>query len=795
MKKRIKQIQKKKKDIESIFIYIITFIIIYLIITKNKYLFASTIDFKDQHYLIPEYFRTYFYQNHNLFPDFALNLGSGQNIYYFSYYGLYNPTILISYLLPKIKMIDYLITMNCLTVLISTTLFYIFLKRNKFHQKTCFITAFLFLVSTPIIFHAKRHIMFINYFPYLILSLILIDHYFQTKKTTLLTISISLLILTSYYFSISSIIVILIYSIYKYQSQTNKIKTISLYQHSKKIIKSILISIMITSILTFPTIYTLLNGRITNQSKPSITKLFTPSITSTILYNPYSIGLTIISLISIIYLCIKGKKATKFLSITCLLITFFPICNYILNGTLYINSKSLIPFTTLILYLTAIFLNPYLKQKSSIKQTLLLSYLIIVPFSICIMTNQQDKLIKKSDLTNFNTKTTKKWINEIINQDHGFYRINTDSLKETGYNQITNIKEYKTSLYSSTSNQNYLEFQQNILNNPIPNRNLFMISPSTNPLSLILLSEKYIITEKNLGTKLKKMKQENNLKLYQNNNILPLGYASSQLLSTKTINNLTYPNNIINLIKNISIQNPIQENQNLINLQQESLNYQIINKKNINYYKKKNIINIKAKKNAYLKIKINKNMQNKILFLRFKVKSNQKQDLTITINQIKNKLTAKNWKYYNKNQTFDYVIDDPNILNIEIKEGIYQISKIETYILDYEQLESINQEINPLKITKIKGNTIIGNINVTNNNSYFTISIPYDKGFKIIIDRKKTNYEKTATNFIAFPIKKGKHKIQITYHAPYKKESILISIIGIFFLILNFKKEITSKNH
>ena len=35
-----------------------------------------------------------------------MNLGGGQNIYNFAYYGLYNPVILLSYALPFVKMGD-----------------------------------------------------------------------------------------------------------------------------------------------------------------------------------------------------------------------------------------------------------------------------------------------------------------------------------------------------------------------------------------------------------------------------------------------------------------------------------------------------------------------------------------------------------------------------------------------------------------------------------------------------------------------------------------------------------------
>ena len=177
--------KEKKKDFLAILFYIITYILIYTCITKNNYIFASKIDFSIQHYVIPEYFRTLFYSTHNLLPNLALNLGSGQNIYNFSYYGLLNPIIIISYLFPKIKMIDYIIISTSLLILSSVILFYFFLKKKNYNYKTRFIVAFLFLCATPLTFHIHRHIMFINYFPFLILGLFGIDKYLEKKDSSL----------------------------------------------------------------------------------------------------------------------------------------------------------------------------------------------------------------------------------------------------------------------------------------------------------------------------------------------------------------------------------------------------------------------------------------------------------------------------------------------------------------------------------------------------------------------------------------------------------------------------------
>lgn len=790
-----KFIQKYKKDILYNLIFILTFTIIYLLLTKNNHLFASTTDFKYQHYLIPEYFRTLFYNTHDLFPDFALNLGSGQNIYYLSYYGLLNPFILISYLFPNIPMLNYLITINCLIVLLSTSLFYFYLRKNNFNEKTSFITAFLFLMSGPIIFHAKRHIMFINYFPFLILGLYGIDNYIKKKKSLLLTISIILIILTSYYFSIPSLISLFLYSIYKYLQQEKTIHLKNIIHHCLKIAIPFLLGIISTTILTIPTLYTLLNGRTSSISKISLQDLLTPSLTSSLFYSPYTIGLTLISLIALLYFTLRGKKETKFLAISCLLIAIFPIFNYILNGTLYINAKSLIPFSPLILILVANYLSPHLKQKTNKKQILILSYLIISSFGICLFTNLNDNLIKKQDINNSETKTTADLINKITKKDNSFYRINTNNLKKDNINKVTNIHEYKTTIYSSTSNQNYIASYNSILKNPQPYRNKFMIAPSTNLLSQIYLNEKYIISKEELSL-FELIEEKNNIKLYKNNYVLPLGYASNQIISTNQFQSIPYPNNLIVPLNNIIINSSNLEEKKIPYLPQKNTTYQIINYNNLELIEQPNQKIIKASSNATMTIQLNENTTNKIIFLSLHNAYTPNQDLSITINNTENKLTAKSWKYFNNNITFNYVLYNTNTLTLLFEKGTYKLDNIEIYTLDTQYIKNLKNNINEFQIdtSLTQGDTIIGTINVTENNSYFNISIPYDKGFQIKIDNKQTNYQKSGTNFITFPISKGTHHISITYQAPYKKISLYLSALGIFLTLLNTLYHLKKKN-
>ena len=49
-------------------------------------IFGAKVDWLSQHSVLPDYFRQQFYQTGQFFPEYAANIGGGQNIYNFSYY-------------------------------------------------------------------------------------------------------------------------------------------------------------------------------------------------------------------------------------------------------------------------------------------------------------------------------------------------------------------------------------------------------------------------------------------------------------------------------------------------------------------------------------------------------------------------------------------------------------------------------------------------------------------------------------------------------------------------------------
>lgn len=775
----MKKLQKYKNDILMILLYSAIYIIIALILTHGKFLFASTTDFEMQHYIFPEYFRNLFYDTKDLLPDFALNIGGGQNIYNFSYYGLLNPIILISYLLPRIPMIYYLIGASFIIVVSSTYLFYKFLQSHNFKNSTCIITSLLFLFATPIIYHAKRHIMFINYFPFLIGGLFGVDNFIKNKKTGLLIICTTLMIFTSFYYSVAGIVVLIIYGIYSYlkENKTGMIKFLINFA------VPFIITILISAILLLPTAYTLLSGRGESIKVLETWMLFIPNFK--FLFNAYGPGLTLLEFILIGILIIDKdiKMETRLLALSLIIIFLFPIFNYILNGTLYVNSKSLIPFLPLALLLIAISMETLLKKHKKIKY-----YLIISTCIITIGASFSDALIPKETVKSSFEKDYQSLVKEITTKDNDFYRIGNETYGPSSLNKVHTRKEYKSSVYTSTQNKEYQTWAQRKQKNNQIYRNNMMLTLAGNPISEAMMGEKYIVTTHKLKDGYELIDKKGKLYLYENEFALPIIYASKGTLTRKEINELPYPENVIaEYTKEIPKENILEE-----------VDLKIKDSKNLEISKgPKDTIKIRAGKNAKMTVVPKENLEDKILFITFKNKFNrgchhEKKDQTITINHVSNKLTCRDWKYHNKNYVFHYVLISPKELDITFQEAYYKLGNIEIYAIPKKSLMNRKEEITPIKIDhkKTKGDKIVGTINVEEE-SNIEVAIPYDNGFTIKVDGKEIKYQESIQNGITFKIPKGKHKIEMIYEAPWKRLGAILSLLGILgFLGITIRKKV-----
>ena len=799
-----------KKDKLNLVIIIITFLIFILIITRFTNYYGSLLDWEAQHIAIPNTIRTLFYQNFNLFPDFILNIGAGQNIYYLSYYGLFNPYILISYFLPFIKMVDFISVIGMLIPIISAILTYIWL-RKRYDEKISFMTTILFIFSMSLSFHSHRHIMFINYMPFLILGLFGIDKKYDKNESSLLVISIFLIAISSFYYSISSYLVLIIYYIFKYLEKEEKIVIKDLFFKLLNLSLNFIHGILLSSIVLLPTAAVILNGREKTSVAINFIETLIPKINLLyFLYNPYGIGLTLISIVAIIYSLISKDLKYKFLSIILFLIMLFPVFNYILNALMYIDAKILIPFLPLIILVIANFLSKLTKNLISDKELIfimlitaisiinstmyiyidlivlsivfflykkfkkdfILHSIMLLVITVSVIFSLNDPLVDKKTFDK-DYQSLKNIVNYIRKNDKSLYRIAIDYKNEAFINQIFDNSEVLIStIYSSLNNKNYSNFYYEELLNNIKHRNRVITTTTLSDYYLSSLSNKYIVTKTNLINK-KLIKKIDNYNIYLNEEYKPMFYFSNNLISEEYYDKLKYYQKPLSLMN----YDVVKEAKNEIDLKIEKIN-------DINLVKTGEYLEEKDKKYSINLGKV------KTLFVRINMydsPSCKSKDTYIDINNIRNKLTCKSWKYHNKNYTFDYLTTS-DVLNIKIKKGKYYIKDYEIYeIKDFNILKQ--KELN----VEYKDSLFTSKVSLKED-GYFITSIPYDKGFKAYIDKKEVEVEKVNKAFVGVKVPKGEHSIVLKFTSPLKKKSLIITFISfIVYLYLLWKEKNNEK--
>ena len=173
-----------------------------------------------------------------------------------------------------------------------------------------------------------------------------------------------------------------------------------------------------------------------------------------------------------------------------------------------------------------------------------------------------------------------------------------------------------------------------------------------------------------------------------------------------------------------------------------------------------------------------------------------------------------NWSVYDTvyiNDEYVVSLDSENVGNVKIenkyKDSVIKLrldnsqikskDKANLYYLDENVFNKVISKLRKNQMTDIKvnGNKISGKIN-SNEDSTLFLSIPYDKGFRIYVDGKRTSYKKVAGDFIGVKIKKGKHNIILKYYSPGFFSGLVVSFISIIGLVgynLKLKKSKSSE--
>lgn len=326
-------------------------------------------------------------------------------------------------------------------------------------------------------------------------------------------------------------------------------------------------------------------------------------------------------------------------------------------------------------------------------------------------------------------------------------------------------------------------------------RNRLILSPVKNIMFLMFMNNRYLVGENINIHGYKEINKIGNTSLYENTDILPFMYVSSNTYNINNYNKLSFPYNDEVLLNNVITNNGDNKHYNTkikeVFLRRSDIKYIDTN------IKIENNVIYSMKRNSKLIIDVPSDAKGKILFISFNLSNSQScsiGDMAISINGNINKKTCNEWKYYNGNDSFTYVISDKdlNSVTVEFLKGEYHIDNLRLYYISYDDIKDINKNITKVNIDKIDGDNIYTSVNNIED-GYFVTSLPYDKGYTVLVDGKKVETEIVNKYALGFKLDKGNHNIEISYKSPFKNIGIILSIVGIVLFVFNNYKIIKKK--
>ena len=812
-------------------------------------IFGAKVDWLSQHSVLPDYFRQQFYATGKLFPEFAANLGGGQNIYHFAYYGLYSPLILPSYLLPFVKMSDYIMAVSITGLIASVLLFYYWLKSRKTDTGTAFILSLMFLLAGPMIGQYSGQIMFVDYMPFLCLALIGVDRYFEQEKSGLFTVSVFLMIMTSFYFSIGGMLSLVLYGLHRYfeQREGNRVTVRSFLRDGLCFVRSMILAVLMSGFFLVPTALALTGGR-SKEQNTSFVSFFIPQITvERFAYSIYGIGLTTLVITVLLTGLLYRKVYEKVLTYGCVIVLVIPVFAYLLNGGLYIRDKVFIPFLPLLCYLISIYLEKCRKRELSFiagivpyiittifvyiarnqfvskgigesiwkvllaesilflicyvlycamkryhkekKEILMLALPSVICLAVTMNTFYQmkpDRYVSRKLYRDVTGEQNRQAIKEALKDDAGYYRTEQMGSDDENAADLNRIWDVDQNITSIYSSAYNPDYQT------FRQKTFGLEEPFRN--GMMQSVSKNPVFQRMMG-----------VRYIVSDSDVP-GYTLVKKCGTTGI----YQNKDAAPVMYATDRVMTEEEYKKLAFpynQTAFLEYAVVGEhtesSDQNIMTAYAPVSLKMDNNRTTGGAEQKTMQQEgkkqILFLRFRVdNAHPNKDVAVWINGIRNKLSAKDHVYYNENKIFTYAVplkDGEDNISVTFGKGKYRLRHVQAYLGSLpERSELLYQSEIQVDKKQTEDNVIQGTIRVKKD-GWFITSIPYDKHFKIYIDGKETEIQKVNTAFLGCKIESGNHELKIIYHAPGTTGKVL-SLIGIagFVLVLVQEKRKQKNN-
>lgn len=770
------------------FIYL-TIFSIYSLLSDKMIIFG---DSSAQYYPLFNYLKGIMEGTNSIF--YSLSKGLGGTMFGTFFYYLSSPFNLILYLIDKANILNFITILVIVKLSLCSMTMYIYMSK-KFNNHSLTILLFSLLYSfTGYNLHYCLNIMWLGVVLLTPLVLLGIDKIINQKKPTTYIFFLTLSIISNYYIAYMLCIFSVLYFFYELLRKYD-------YKKDKVLIKNLTLRFFISSLLCglmcafflIPCIVEMLDyGRgvgladIFTFDYNIFNILAATYIGGADLFHPF--GSTAIDLycgiivLPLVFLYFKNQAFPRKEKIVTFIILMLGILPCFIGLFNYIWHVFSIPFGyyyrySFLICLFMIMIGYRSFQKLHITKTDLLSYLAVyIAYSAIILFISYFKNYypfldyKWVWLTNllliiyllllFKLKDKKKLINiltilvlfevscnvaicfynekyyprtelldytEIINQYQptGRMIVRFDSV-ESPYNRALLYNYNSTDSFLSTINDRANHLVQTLGSNHSLKVNNYLVQ---NPIAYIahsLLGVETIITKEDLNYPI--IDHIDDLYVYQNDNALSLGYIIKQSCNQLDLS-FPYDEKMLNCLTGeehiyYKEYQPITSNQ-----------YSISSK----YY---------------------------IIYLQ-----NIQENIQSFVNLLGDSIL------YTTND-FILVQNKQEQFNLDLSTIESSIDNLKVYYFDYELFQD---KINLLKAEQLQyttdGSILTGSI--TTKGGLLMITIPYERGIKVLVDNQTVSYETALDALIAIPLEEGTHTVEIKYQQPGLIIGTSISIISL----------------
>ena len=329
--------------------------------------------------------------------------------------------------------------------------------------------------------------------------------------------------------------------------------------------------------------------------------------------------------------------------------------------------------------------------------------LLIIPVSISFAANMGENYIRTDDSRQGPISA------ETLTQAASDHRYRFEYLSDdlANCNLLQSGKLNRASIYSSVSNSLYNRFYYDIMRNPISIQNRVALLPDQNPLFNYFMGIRYVAGEEDMiPYGYEKIAEEDGYIIAENQNVLPICYGTSHLISESDYDKLSFPQNLKALCENAVVAD-VESPEDIISTVKE--------------------LDIDTLKNANFDVE-----EGQIVIITFDVNREDQDEVIIELNGMKNKLSSQKAPYPNNNYTFTYILtaeEDGGGIKSILTEGDYEIENLRVYTMDMPAA----QIIMPVSYSDLKKNTVFEGIIDMEESGYFVTSFPYKEGLRVPI--------------------------------------------------------------